>query len=151
MAKKHNFEKQYKIALKQYNKIKLEVKQLKDKIKKEINPNRLQQLQHILLEKQQISQKLKKRKENALFKTRTTYQKQQQTLKFNNIMQHRLKRMFEDNNKKYSKNHIHSVNKIINDICKNKNEQEIYAMHMQEKEKPVLLSQIYSKINTDNL
>ena len=146
--KKRNFEKQYKIAYKQYHKIKLEVKQLKDKIKKEINPNRLQQLQHILLEKKQISQKLKKRKENALFKTRTTYQKQQQTLKFNNMMQYRLKRMFEDNKKKYSKNHIHSVNKIINDICKNKNEQEIYAERMKEKEKPVMLFQIYSQINT---
>ena len=140
-----NIEEQYSIACEQYQKTKSEIRQLKDKLKKETNSNRLKKLRHNLLEKKQILRKNKK-KENILFKTHKSYEKQQKVLKFKNMMHYRLKRIFQNNNNKYSINHIHAVNKIINDMCKNKNEQEIYMTHMQEKEKPVILYQIYSNV-----
>ena len=133
--KKQNIEKQYKIAYKQYHKIKLEVKQLKNEIKKETNTNTLKQLQHILLEKQQILKKTKKRKENIFYKKNKSYQMQQEKLKFKNMLHYRLKRMFEDDKKTYSINFVHAVNKIINDFCKDKNTQEIHKIHQKEKKK----------------
>ena len=141
-----NIKEQYNIACQQYYDTKLEIRHLKDKIKQETNSNKLEKLQHILLEKKQILRKNKKRKENILFKTHKSYEKQQKILKFKNMMHYRLKRLFETNSKKYSINHIHSVNKIINDMCKNKNEKKIYMIHMKEKEKPVILYQIYSNV-----
>lgn len=141
-----NIEEQYNIACEQYYKTKSEIRQLKDKLKQETNSNRLKKLRHNLLEKKQILRKNKKKKENILFKTHKSYEKQQKILKFKNMMHYRLKGLFEKDWRKYSINHIHAVNKILNDMCKNKNEQEIYMTHMQEKEKPVILYQIYSNV-----
>ena len=148
---KQNIKKQYSIACNQYYATKSEIKQIKDTLKKETNPNELEKLKHILFEKKQILHKQIRKKENILFKTHKSYKKQQRILEFKNVMHYRLKRIFKNDDKIYSINHRHLVNKIINDMFENKNEKEIFKIHLKEKQKPVILSQIYHKINTNNL
>ena len=95
MEEQQDIEKLYNNAYNQYCQTKLEIRQIKDKLKKETNTNTAKKLQQILFLKKRILYPQRRRYENILFKKHQSYKRQQAILKFKNIIQFRLKRVCE--------------------------------------------------------
>ena len=146
MEEQQDIEKLYNNAYNQYCQTKLEIRQIKDKLKKETSTNTLKKLQQILSLKKRILYLQRRRYENILFKKHQSYKRQQAILKFKNIIQFRLKRVCEDKGIEYSQKHRNLVNRTISSICYNKTEQDIYMMHKTELKKPIILRQIFCKL-----